>query len=299
MSTLREDETRKSLPESSRIPQLLQSHAPPPQPRYREHLTDMNFTESRPGVWFDDSQQYRISKATIVKRRNGEPLFYAAILCEQIGKPEQQFWACCGAQRPHNSMKAALRAVRKHRRLWVSAIRASRRKLDREVNLERIRLRGHLGVDRTHNYVFSSLPVWVREKAPFAPERIIPGYKKLCAKSKVTGKSLPKVPSGLIGISPSSAPAEPAAPADSNLASPSIRASRAAVEVGATTRTTRRTRSKATNTETPLSAVPATVPEKAAAKRASRHTGKSSTNGARMSRSSKRKSSIGGMPSPN
>ena len=142
----------------------------------------MNFTETQPGVWFDDSKQYRINIATIVRRRNGEPLFYAGVLCEQIGKPTQQFWACCGAQRPYKSMNAAIRAVRKHRRLWVSAIRASRRKLDREKNLERIRLRGHLGVDRTKNYVFGSLPVWVREKAPFAPERIIPGYTKACAR---------------------------------------------------------------------------------------------------------------------
>ena len=144
----------------------------------------MNFTETQPGVWFDDSKQYRINTATIVKRRNGEPLYYAGVLCEQIGRPTQQFWACCGAQRPYKSMNAAIRAVRKHRRLWVSAIRASRRRRNREQNLERIRLRGHLGVDRTRNYVFGSLPVWVREKAPFAPEQIIPGYKKACARLK-------------------------------------------------------------------------------------------------------------------
>jgi hypothetical protein len=34
----------------------------------------MNFTETQPGVWFDDSKQYRLSTATLVKRRNGEPL---------------------------------------------------------------------------------------------------------------------------------------------------------------------------------------------------------------------------------
>src|SRR6516164_8099093 len=101
----------------------------------------MNFTETQPGVWFDDSKQYRINIATIVKRRNGEQLYYAGVLCEQIGRPTQQFWACCEAQRPFKSMKAGSRAVRKHRRLWISAIRASRRRLNRDQNLDRIRRR--------------------------------------------------------------------------------------------------------------------------------------------------------------
>ena len=41
----------------------------------------MNFTETQPGVWFDDSKQYRIDTATLVKRRNGEPLYSPESYC--------------------------------------------------------------------------------------------------------------------------------------------------------------------------------------------------------------------------
>ena len=171
----------------------------------------MNFTETHPGYWFDDTKQYRINLASLVKRPNGEPFFYAGVLCEELGKPERTYWMCCGAMRPYKSMQAAVRAVKKHRRLWVSAIRASRRRLNRETNLERIKMRGHLGHDRNRNYVFASLPVWVREKSPQSPERIIPGYKKLCAKLKK--KSGPKLPSVPTETSPTSAsPGQPYGP---------------------------------------------------------------------------------------
>ena len=46
----------------------------------------MNFTETEPGVWFSENKQYRVSTSRIVKRHNGGPLYYAAVLCEQIGR---------------------------------------------------------------------------------------------------------------------------------------------------------------------------------------------------------------------
>ena len=69
-----------------------------------------------------------------------------------------------------------------------------------------------LGIDGFRNYVFSSLPVWVREKASFAPERIIPGYKKICAKlaKKIQAKA-PRAPTGTSPSSVSDTPTPPVA----------------------------------------------------------------------------------------
>lgn len=191
----------------------------------------ITFTETEPGVWFDQTQNYRISVARLIQEMSRRVVYYASVLCERLGTGER-YWALCGAHRPYKSIAAAQRAVKKHRRLWVSAIRASRTREPsaRQQSLERIKLRGHVGVDRTRNYLFSNLPMWVRERAPKAPERIIAGYRKLCE----------HVPKGPTETSPHSVPSSTGSACDSvpeNLPASSVSA--AAESANATTRRAR------------------------------------------------------------
>ena len=247
----------------------------------------MNFTEKQPGVWLDSSEQYRISTASILKCKNGDLLYYAAVLCEQIDRPDQRFWACAGAMRPYKTMVAAIKAATKHRRLWTSAIRASRRQ-DWQERLERIRLRGHLGTGRSRNYVFTSLPVWVREKSPKSPERIIPGYRKLVREScvKLTNKSNQKLPSDPTKTSPSSV-CDTSVPSGSPVESAPAPVSSALPVAGSITQTDKPFCVTETGSANKSSAKPARAPAGARRKSASRSTKKSSIAGKSRSRSSK------------
>lgn len=183
-------------------------------------------------------------------------------------------------RRLFKTMKTAEAACAKHHRLWTKACDAS----------------GVRGLQELFGRLPTSLPLWVQKKMNRKALAVLMAPRN--CKFVDEDEACDMTPAG---CEPN--PSDPIA-TSTITASPSIGiadistpVSPATAEVKSTTRKTRRARSKATVTEEPSPAKPATARAKVRAKRASKRTAKSSASGKRKSKSTSASSKPARKPS--
>lgn len=120
--------------------------------------------------WYSGDKQYRI---TWRRESMGVAVIPGYLVCVRcVGSTE--FWDFAGRRGPYRSLNAAIKAARRHRKVWERAIElAGGKRRGRADKLRSLKLRAKAGKGHKRHDIFSSLPCWVLKSCDERTLRIL------------------------------------------------------------------------------------------------------------------------------
>jgi hypothetical protein len=219
-------------------------------------------------LWVSECGNYRITWTNEVCGVSVAPHYFAMVRCYVTPYGPDQWFTFAGKRGPYGKLPQAIEACEKNEKLWLYAIQVSEG--DRKGRNDRLRaidMKARIGKGPQNNRVMAYLPVWVRGKAnPVLMNLYFPRPGAVVEEDEPCSEPASSIsnqndPTDLsLTSEQKSSTSAPARKRSSKKTQTDGPASNAKASAESTTRKTRRTLSKVTNSATSSSVPSATEP---------------------------------------